>query len=44
MHEDVDQPEQASPGEADAANEFAVYEYEEPPVPYLPSPSVNPGG
>ena len=31
MNEDVNQPEQASPAEADAANEFAVYESEEPP-------------
>jgi hypothetical protein len=42
MNEDVNQPEQASPAEADAANEFAVYESEKPPVPYLPLPSVTP--
>ena len=42
MNEDVNQPEQASPAGADAPNEFAVYGYEEPPVPYLPLPSASP--
>lgn len=44
MHEDVNQPERASPAEGDAAHEFAVYEYEEPPAPSLALQSVNPGG
>jgi len=42
MHEDINQPGLASPGGADVPNEFAVYEDEETPAPYLPLPSESP--